>query len=175
MKRRSFSLMALALGSLAVSSCGFRLRGSFDFAFKSILILSETGSVVSRALKASLDSDNKVKVSVNQAFVEGSSDNEAVLTILSERREKSITALNSSGQISEFQLRFRVVYVVKNAAGKIVVPETQIVAQRDFSYSETQALGKLDEEALLYRDLEEDVVQQLLRRLSSIKSLNAAI
>ena len=132
MKRRSFSLMALALGSLAVSSCGFRLRGSFDFAFKSILILSETGSVVSRALKASLDSDNKVKVSVNQAFVEGSSDNEAVLTMLSERREKSITALNSSGQISEFQLRFRVVYDVKNAAGKIVVPETQIVAQRDF-------------------------------------------
>lgn len=175
MKRRSFSLMALALGSLAVSSCGFRLRGSFDFAFKSILILSETGSVVSRALKASLDSDNKVKVSVNQAFVEGSSDNEAVLTILSERREKSITALNSSGQISEFQLRFRVVYVVKNAAGKIVVPETQIMAQRDFSYSETQALGKLDEEALLYRDLEEDVVQQLLRRLSSIKSLNSAV
>ena len=175
MKRRSFSLMALALGSLAVSSCGFRLRGSFDFAFKSILILSETGSVVSRALKASLDSDNKVKVLINQAFVEGSSDNEAVLTMLSERREKSITALNSSGQISEFQLRFRVVYNVKNAAGKIVVPETQIVAQRDFSYSETQALGKLDEEALLYRDLEEDVVQQLLRRLSSIKSLNSAV
>ncbi len=175
MKRRSFSLMALALGSLAVSSCGFRLRGSFDFAFKSILILSETGSVVSRALKASLDSDNKVKVLINQAFVEGSSDNEAVLTMLSERREKSITALNSSGQISEFQLRFRVVYNVKNAAGKIVVPETQIVAQRDFSYSETQALGKLDEEALLYRDLEDDMVQQLLRRLSSIKSLNSAV
>jgi LPS-assembly lipoprotein len=175
MKRRSFSLMALALGSLAVSSCGFRLRGSFDFAFKSILILSETGSVVSRALKASLDSDNKVKVLVNQAFVEDSSDNEAVLTILSERREKSITALNSSGQISEFQLRFRVVYNVKNAAGKIVVQETQIVALRDFSYSETQALGKQDEEALLYRDLEEDVVQQLLRRLSSIKSLNSAV
>ena len=50
-----------------------------------------------------------------------------------------------------------------------------IVAQRDFSYSETQALGKQDEEALLYRDLEEDVVQQLLRRLSSIKSLNSAV
>ena len=48
MKRRSFSLMALALGSLAVSSCGFKLRGSFDFAFKSLLILSEQGSVVSR-------------------------------------------------------------------------------------------------------------------------------
>ena len=112
---------------------------------------------------------------VNQPFVEGSSNNEAVLSIASERREKSITALNSSGQISEFQLRFRVVYDVKNAAGKIVVPETQIVAQRDFSYSETQALGKQDEEALLYRDLEEDVVQQLLRRLSSIKSLNSAV
>lgn len=175
MKRRSFSLMALALGSLAVSSCGFKLRGSFDFVFKSILILSEQGSAVTRSLKSSLDSDNKVKVSINQPFVEDSPNNEAVLTILSERREKSITALNSSGQVTEFQLRFRVVYEVKNASGKIISSETQIVAQRDFSYNETQALGKQAEEALLYRDLEEDVVQQLLRRLSSLKSLTAKL
>jgi LPS-assembly lipoprotein len=175
MKRRSFSLMALALGSLAVSSCGFKLRGSFDFAFKNLLIQSEQGSVVTRLLKANLDSDNKVKVLVNQAFVEDSANNEAVLNIISERREKSTTALNSSGQISEFQLRFRVIYEIKNAAGKLIVSETQIVAQRDFSYSETQALGKQAEEALLYRDLEDDVVQQLLRRLSSIKSLNATL
>lgn len=173
MKRRSFSLMALTLGAWAVSSCGFKLRGSFDFIFKSLLILAEQGSVVARSVKSSLDSDNKVQVTLNQVFVEGSSQNEAVLTILSERREKSITALSSSGQITEFQLRFRVVYDVRNSNGKIINPETQIVAQRDFSYNETQALGKQAEEALLYRDLEDDVVQQLLRRLSSIKSLKA--
>ncbi len=175
MKRRSFSLMALALGSLAVSSCGFKLRGSFDFVFKSLLIIADSGSVVARLLKSNLDTDNKVRVSVDQPFVEGSTGNEAVLTIVSERREKSITALNSSGQISEFQLRFRVIYEVKNSDGKIISSENQIVAQRDFSYNETQALGKQAEEALLYRDLEEDVIQQLLRRLSSIKSLKASL
>ena len=45
----------------------------------------------------------------------------------------------------------------------------EIALKRDLSYSDTEALGKEAEEALLYRDMQNDAVQQLLRRLQLTK------
>ena len=40
---------------------------------------------------------------------------------------------------------------------------------RDVSYNETQALAKEAEEALLMRNMQSDMVQQLLRRLAAVR------
>jgi LPS-assembly lipoprotein len=47
----------------------------------------------------------------------------------------------------------------------------ELLQQRDISYSESAALAKEAEEALLYRDMQTDVVQQTLRRLAAVKSI----
>ena len=39
------------------------------------------------------------------------------------------------------------------------------------TFNETIALSKEAEEALLYRDMQRDIVQQMLRRLAAVKSL----
>ncbi len=39
------------------------------------------------------------------------------------------------------------------------------------TYNETNALSKEAEEAMLYKDMRTDIVQQLLRRLAAVKSL----
>ena len=41
--------------------------------------------------------------------------------------------------------------------------------QRDISYSESAALSKEAEEVRLYQDMQNDIVQQVLRQLSAIK------
>ena len=61
------------------------------------------------------------------------------------------------------------VFRLRTAAGVEMIPETEIQQQRDMTYSETQALSKEAEEALLYRNMQTDIVQQLLRRLSVAK------
>ncbi|MEO7547956.1 MAG: LPS assembly lipoprotein LptE, partial [Ramlibacter sp.] len=43
--------------------------------------------------------------------------------------------------------------------------------QRDISFSETAVLSKEAEEQLLYRNMQSDIVQQLLRRLAAVKAL----
>ena len=48
-------------------------------------------------------------------------------------------------------------------------PPADLLLTRDMSYSETSALAKAQEELLLYRAMEDDIVAQVLRRLSSIK------
>ena len=40
---------------------------------------------------------------------------------------------------------------------------------RDMTYSDTQVLAKAEEEKLLYRDMQNDAAQQILRRMAAVK------
>jgi LPS-assembly lipoprotein len=51
-----------------------------------------------------------------------------------------------------------------------LIPDTEIVQQRDISFNESAVLSKEVEEAQLFRSMQSDVVQQLLRRLAAVKA-----
>jgi len=55
--------------------------------------------------------------------------------------------------------------------GQELIEDTEIIQQRDISYSETAALAKETEEALLYRDMQSDIAQQIQRRLAAVKQI----
>ena len=82
-----------------------------------------------------------------------------------------VVGVNASGQVREFQLRIRVRFSVTSSKGVEIVADDEILLQRDFSYNESAALAKETEESLLYQDMQSDIVQQILRRLSSISQL----
>ena len=96
---------------------------------------------------------------------------DAVLDILADQREKSVVGSTAAGQVREFQLRLRFRFKLSTPKGKELIPESEILLQRDISYSESIALSKQEEEAELYRDMQTDVVQQVLRRLAAVRSL----
>jgi LPS-assembly lipoprotein len=86
-------------------------------------------------------------------------------------REKNIVGMTSTGQVREFQLLLRVKFRVRTLQGVELIAPTEVVLQRDISFNETAVLAKESEEILLYRDMQSDLVQQLLRRVAAIKSL----
>jgi LPS-assembly lipoprotein len=92
-----------------------------------------------------------------------------VIDILQEQREKTVVGVNSFGQVREFQLRIRLKFKVRTPQGQDLVPETEINQLRDISFNESSALAKESEEVLLYRDMQTDIVQQLLRRLAAVR------
>jgi LPS-assembly lipoprotein len=94
---------------------------------------------------------------------------DVIIDILQEVREKTVVGVNSSGQVREFQLRLRVRFRVRTPDGEELVPDTEILQKRDLSFNETASLAKEAEEGLLYRDMQSDLVQQLLRRLAAVK------
>ena len=51
--------------------------------------------------------------------------------------------------------------------GRSLVPPTTLSARREYTFDDSQALGKEQEEALLYRDMQADLLQQLMRRLAA--------
>lgn len=160
-------LMALAGASLLLTACGFQLRQAPDFAFSSIYVGAAANSTLGKELKRSIAASGNVAV-VEQGPVDRA---QVVLDLLSDQREKVVVGLNASGQVREFQLRTRLKFRLRTPQGKELIPETEMLQQRDISYTESAALAKEAEENLLFRDMQTDLVQQLMRRLAAVKSL----
>jgi LPS-assembly lipoprotein len=169
-QRRHFlivsSLSALALGA---TGCGFALRKEPNYAFSKIFTsLSET-SPLGVELRRSLRAGGKVEVIFDPAR---RPEAQVVLDVLADQREKVVLSYNSSGQVRENQLRIRFRFRLRTLAGKELIAESEILQQRDVTFNETIALSKEAEEVLLYRDMQSDIVQQMLRRLAAVKSLD---
>ena len=164
--RRRFVQLAGALATIVgLAGCGFKLRGSQAFAFTRIAIMPTPGGAIAQELRRSFG--NEVQV---LAPDEPLTRAQLVLTVAEDRREKVVVGVNTSGQVREFQLRMRVRLHLTTAKGKELIAGDEILQQRDISYNETAALAKEAEEALLYRDMQSDIVQQILRRLVAVQA-----
>ena len=53
-----------------------------------------------------------------------------------------------------------------DAKGQNWIPTSEIALTRDISFNDAQIIAKENEEALLYRDMQTDMVQQIVRRLA---------
>jgi len=166
MQRRIFLLATAAAASL--SACGFALRKAPNYAFQTIYSGVGEGSLLGTELNRNLEASGTVRVirdprQIGQA--------QAILEVLLEQREKVVVGVNAAGQVREFQLRTRLRFQLRTLQGKILIAPTEIVLQRDITFNESAVLAKETEEALLYRDMQSDIVQQVLRRLAAVKEL----
>ena len=172
----------LAAGLLG--GCGFRLRQAPSFVFTTLMATLPATSPLRRELRTALVSSGITVVDASLPPPPPQSGGavpaqpappqpqvDAVLDILTDQREKSVVGSTAAGQVREFQLRLRFRFKLSTPKGKELIPESEILLQRDISYSESIALSKQEEEAELYRDMQTDVVQQVLRRLASVRSL----
>ena len=163
-KRTLLSLMALAP---LVSACGFRLRGVPEFPFSSIYLQASTGSVFARELQRNLaTAGSKLKVLRDPARPDQA---QVVWKLLGEARQRIIISKNAAGQVRDLQLRYRMTFSLTGSDGVEWIPPTELEQQRDLSYDETLALAKEQEAEVLYQTMQSDLVQQVMRRLSSAR------
>ena len=168
MQRRFCLFLLAASAALGATSCGFALRGSQKFAFKSLFSPFAEGSSLGSELKRSLESGGNVRVITDARQIDQA---EVILDVLQEQREKTVVSLNASGQVREFQLRIRFRFKLRSAKGIDLIAPTEILRQRDISFNESAVLAKESEEALLYRDMQSDIIQQIMRRLAAVTVL----
>jgi LPS-assembly lipoprotein len=77
--------------------------------------------------------------------------------------------INALGQVRELQLRLRVRFRLRTPEGVTWIDSVELAQQRDLSFTETAALSKEIEQGMLYRDMQTDIVQQIMRRLAMVK------
>ncbi len=151
------ALAALAAAVL-VSACGFHLRGQENLPFDTLYV--EGNTALLQQLKRHITTGTGTRL-VNQA-----SAAQAVFALDHEVREKVILALDVSGQVRQFELRYRVGFRVRDAQGRDWLPLNEIVLTREVSFA-NQPLASEAEEALLYRDMQDDMANQIVRRLAA--------
>ena len=158
---RKICALFVVIGLL--SGCGFQLRGETKLAFASLYIDGATASPVAIDLRRFIEASGTTRIAdkVEQA--------QASLQVLSDIREKIILSLTGGGKVREFQLRERVSFRLADSKNQDLIPLNEIVVSRVVSFNDTQVLAKESEEALLYRDMQNDAVQQILRRLAAVK------
>jgi LPS-assembly lipoprotein len=166
MKTSSFLLLLAA--TLVLAACGFHLRGhagSVKLAFQSVYlkVTKETPFVA----------DLRSGLMANKVTINDSAENATItLEVSSEATDKQILSLSSAGKVLEYQLRFRVTLRAYDKLLAVWLPEEEILLMRTLAYDDTRVLAKEQEEALLYKDMRSDAVQQVLRRLSRAKPHN---
>ena len=171
MQRRAFLAFAASSASLALislSGCGFALRKAPNFAFTTLYSSLPESSPLGVALRRSLESTGKVKVISDARRI---NEAQVVFEVLLDQREKVVLSLNATGQVREFQLRLRFRFRLRTLAGKELIPASEIALQRDISFNESAVLAKEAEENLLYRDMQSDAVQQIMRRLAAVTEI----
>jgi LPS-assembly lipoprotein len=149
-------------GALGLAGCGFALRGSVALPFRRIALTgfaprSPLGEELRRALIPLVE------------VVNAPAQAEVVFQVLKEARERSVAASTAFGQVRELQLRVRLEFRVTAPDGREIAPPAELLQQRDLSYAEEAALGKDQEEAELFREMQSDVVAQVLRRLAALR------
>ena len=168
MQRRTLLTLSASAVALSLSGCGFALRKAPTFAFTTLYSgLAET-SPLGVELRRSLQATRKVEVITEARRI---SEAQVILDVVNDLREKVVLSRNASGQVREFQLRLIFRFKLRTLAGKELIPETEITQQRDISFNESAVLAKEAEEALLYRDMQSDIVQQIMRRLAAVTEL----
>jgi LPS-assembly lipoprotein len=160
----SFIIMLTA--ALLLSACGFQLRGAAPMPFNSLYVQAASTSQLASQLRRTVRAGGSTQIA------ERPEQAEVILQIMNELQERQILSLSGGGRVSEFQLRYRVSFRLTDSKNREHIPASEILLRRDYSYSDDRALSKDSEEALLYRDMRNDAVQQLVRRLQATKLLS---
>lgn len=162
--KRSLKILALVLFcSTLLPACGFKLRGAVDLPYSSIYIALPESNTLRAKLARSIKAGSKTVIAGN------AQESQATLSITGDSTAKNILSLNSAGRVREYQLVRTFGFRISDTSGRELIPPGEIVIRRDITFDDSQVLAKEAEEVLLMRDMEDDLVQQLLRRLAASK------
>ena len=161
--------------ALAVSACGFHLRGDgghYTLPFPTMYVGLPESSPLAVDLKRNINANGSTIV------VKTAKEADGIVEVLSNpehTKTKTILSLNNNGRVRQYLLQYSIVFRVLDKQGAVLLPPTSIALSRPIDFNETQLLAKEQEEALLYKDMQTDLVQQMMRRIAAIKTTRMSV
>jgi LPS-assembly lipoprotein len=154
--RTALTLLFIAF----LAGCGFQLRGTAALPFETLYMPGATGGIA-------LDLKRNIQAGTRTTVVDDPKKAEAVLDFVQETRDKVILSLAATGRVREYKLRYIVAFRVHDGKGGEFLPVNTVQLTRDITFNDSDVLAKETEEGLLYRDMQFDMVQQVMRRLAA--------
>jgi len=159
--RRLFVAVTFA-AALAVGGCGFHLRGDVDYAFSTLFVNSPASTPFTFELKRALAGGGT-------KLVDSAAAAEAILDVTPVADDKQVLSLSGGGRVREFLLSKRVSFNLHDANGRDWLPAAEIVLRRTYTFNESEVLAREAQELRLNKEMQTDLVQQIVRRLQAAK------
>lgn len=153
----------VTLLALLLAACGFQLRESAELPFQTIYVPGATGGIA-------LNIKREIEAASNARVVDTPQQAQAQLQFTAENQTSQILALDVNGRVRELRLLYTVSFRVVDTKGGDYVPPTTLQIARNVSYNDADILAKQAEQSLLYRDMQSDMVQRVMRRLAAAKA-----
>ena len=145
---------------MTLSSCGFKLKGSYEIPYQTIYLQAAGESRVGRTIKKKLQRRPNIEI------VQTLSAAEAAISILEEASTRTVAVLSNTGNVDEYELVYTIRYkieVLKNSSSSV---ERQIVLRRKITHSDLDIAAKSNEENSLIDDMALEAATNILVRLS---------
>lgn len=166
--RRQWLTQAFSVAAATtLVGCGFELRKAPHYAFQTFYTNLPENSPVGAKLTRNLQAAG-VEIIRSSKQIERA---QVVFEQLQDLRDRLIVARTATGAIREFQLRLIYRFKLHTLDGKDLIPAGEISLLRDVNFNESQALSADAQASLLYADMENDLIQQLLRRLAAVQEI----
>ena len=150
---------------LLLTACGFQLRVQIpNLSFDTIHVVAPPGHSIG------IDVERAISVGTNAKVVRKPENAQAILQIISAVNEKKILSLSGGGRVREFQLGYRVSARLVDPQGNEIAPFEEINLTRVLPFLDAQVLAKAAEEEMLYKDMQVDAVQQIVRRIAAVRA-----
>jgi LPS-assembly lipoprotein len=156
--------------SLALSGCGFHLRGDSSVALPpelSSLRVTMAGASYPPLL---VEVRNALLALGNVRLTDDVSASVPVLQLHSESSVSEVLAIDSSGRISAYLLNYRVDYSLLSADKKPLLPNQSVKLQREYGFDRLNVIATEKQSEFLQNEMRRDVAQQILRRLASLRT-----
>ena len=149
--------IAISFLVLGLASCGFQLRGEPATGLRTLHVPG--GGVAQEIRRTLAGSPTRVLPTPEGA--------EAVLQILAENRDKTVNTITGAGRVYEHALTLRVRYQMTVQGRELpVIPPTETVSRRLLTYSEAAPIAKEAEEQLLFKDMQLELADRILRQVA---------
>ena len=158
--RLALAFMALAM----LSACGFALKGaSAPLPFSTVQLQAPSNSllvsdVIARLLSKKIALNTQPSAAVPR------------IALLDEAREKTVASTTTTGRVREYKLVQRVTLQVFSGTGQTWLEPVTLTQSRNFAYNDSQILAKELEELALYKDMQQELVLAVMRRLDATRT-----
>ena len=163
--RKQHAFLAL-LAALLLTSCGFHLRdarsGAADIPAEAIYVDEDGAANLAEAVRARLrNAGVRAPVSAQEAqFV--------VLLSRESFRRDVLSVSPRTGKVEEYQVTFSSRLSLREVDGETLLDNDPLSLVRDFTFDQSEVLGKFSEEETLRDELTRDAAEQVLRRISAV-------
>ena len=148
---------------MTLSSCGFKLKGSYEIPYQTIYLQAAGESRVGRIIKKKLQRRPNIEI------VQTLSAAEVAINILEEASTRTVAVLSNAGSVDEYELIYTVRYKIELSENSSSSVERQILLRRKITHSDLDIAAKSNEENSLIDDMASEAATSILVRLSREK------